>query len=110
MPATKAIVPPTCNPPQPEQALAQFPHLVRLQLQPDQEKQQHHAEFGEMQNLLGIGDQFERIWPDQDARQQISQHGAEAKTFEQGHRKHGGGEVNRGFHEETGRVHGRSNL
>src|ERR1700704_3581126 len=35
---------------------AQYPQAARLQLQPDEKKQQHHAELGELQRGLYIAD------------------------------------------------------
>ena len=64
---------------------AHDPQPRRLQLQADDEQQQHHAEFGEVQDGLDVVDQAEHRWPDHDARREIAKHRAELQPAEQRH-------------------------
>ena len=88
-----------------EQPLAEPPYFFRLKLQTNQEQQQHHPKLGEMQDLLGVGDQLQGIRSDQNARQQVAQHGAEPQALEQRHREHGGGEIDCSLNQKVGRTH-----
>jgi len=72
------------------------PKTRGLQLEPDDEQEQHHAELGEMQHLLRILDEGQAKGPDRRARHQIADHRAEAEPLEDRHRDHGGAEKDRG--------------
>ena len=62
---------------QPEHGLAQRPQPRRLELQPDQEQQQHHAELGEAQRCLRVADDAEPPRADERAGGEVAQHRAE---------------------------------
>src|SRR3546814_8217989 len=50
-------------------------------LQADDEQQHHHAEFGEMQNRLDIGDQLQAPGPDNDAGNQVAEYRAKPQPL-----------------------------
>lgn len=62
------------------------PQPARLQLQAHQEQHQHDAEFGEVQHVLRVADQADAEGPDDDARGQVADDGAQADGPGQGHR------------------------
>ena len=70
---------------QAEHRTAQRPQARRLQLQADDEQQQHHAQFGKVQGGFDLADEAEHARTDQDAGNQIAQHRAQAQAFEQRH-------------------------
>jgi hypothetical protein len=82
-----------------EDALAQGPQARRLQLQADDEQQQHHAELGEMKDPVDIGEQLEAPGADDDAGREIAEHRTEAQAARDRHRDHGGDEVGEQFGE-----------
>ena len=71
---------------QAEHCLAHGPQTRRLQLQADDEKEQHDAELGEMENILHIGDDPQRRWADDDTRGEITQDRPESQSLRQRHR------------------------
>jgi hypothetical protein len=71
--------------PEPEYVLPQTPKPRGVKLEPDEEEQQHDAELGHAQLVLGIADEAEPLRPDQRARHQIAQHRAEAEAPESQH-------------------------
>ena len=64
---------------EPEDLLAQAHSLARLHLEPDDEQEQHHAEFGDVQDRLGIGDQPQAERTDRQPGGEIAQHRAETR-------------------------------
>jgi hypothetical protein len=70
--------PSTCTLPQPKMGRRR-PTGARLQLQPDQEQHQHHAELGKVQHVLHIGHQPQAPGPDGDARAQVADDGTQAQ-------------------------------
>ena len=80
---------------QAEDGPAQRPQPRRLELEPDQEQQQHDAELGDVQGRLDIADHGEPPRPDQHARGEIAQHRAQLEALEERHQQHGGEEENR---------------
>ena len=67
---------------------AQHPQAARLQLQPDEEKQQHHPELGELQRGLDLPDHPEAEGTDQHAGAEIAEHRAELQALEERHEQH----------------------
>ena len=61
----------------------QMPQVRRPHLQPDDEKEHHHAELGELQDRVRIGEQAQPERPDQQTRRQVTQHRAEAEPPKQ---------------------------
>jgi hypothetical protein len=68
--------------PEPENVAPHLPEPRWLEFQPDDEQQQHHAEFGKMQDLLSIGDDPQH-GADHDAGRKIAQNGPEPDFLEQ---------------------------
>jgi hypothetical protein len=75
-----------------EDVTPQGPELGRAHLEPDQEQEQHHAEFGDVQDRFGVVEQPEPERPDQQAGAQVTQHGAKAELAEDRHGNDGGGQ------------------
>jgi hypothetical protein len=59
-----------------------------LEFEPDDEQEQHHAEFRYPGGGLRVSDQTKAEWADRDARGEVAEHRAQAETPEQGHRNH----------------------
>ena len=70
---------------QPEHGAAQDPESRGLQLQADDEEQQHHAELGEVQRVLDFAHEPKTPRPDEHAGDEIAEDGAEAKPLEERH-------------------------
>lgn len=93
----------------PASIAAQLPQALGLQLQTDQKQHQDHAEFGEMEDVLHVGDQAQSPGADADAGGQVADDGAEAEFFGQWYGNDGGREVDKtvdkpgrcGFHAVT---------
>jgi hypothetical protein len=66
-----------------EQWFTHDPQSARLQLEPDDEQQQHHTEFAEMQDLLDIRDEPQSPGTDDDTGAQVAQHCPQSKPFGQ---------------------------
>ena len=77
---------------EPEDLPPQAPQPRRLHLQPDHEQEHHHAEFGDVQDGLRIGEPAQAERTDDEAGRQIAQHGAEPEPLEHRHRDDGGPE------------------
>ncbi len=76
--------------PMPENIPPQAPQPRRLHLQPDHEQEHHHAELGDVQNGLRVGEQPQPERADDEAGGEIAEHGTEAGALEQRNRDHGG--------------------
>ena len=85
---------------------AQRPQALRFEFEADHEQQQHHAEFGEVQDVLDLADQAQAPRADGDAGQQVAEHGAEAEALGDRHRDHRGGQVDQRV-EQQAMFHGR---
>src|SRR3990170_2335109 len=77
---------------EPEHIPAQLPQALRLELEADQEQEEHDAELGEVQHALAVLDEAERVRPDGDPRHQVAEDGAELEALEQRHRHARGGQ------------------
>jgi hypothetical protein len=80
-----------------EDGAAQLPQPLRLELQADEEEEQHHAELGKVQHRVRIGDEAEAPGSDRHAGGEIAEHRAEADALEDRHGDHAGGEVDQGL-------------
>jgi hypothetical protein len=74
----------------PENRAAQRPQARGLQLEANDEQQQHHAELGEVHHAFDVVDHRQAERTDHQARGQITEDGAQPQPTEQGHRQHGG--------------------
>ena len=86
----------TCARPSPKIVAPQRPQPRRLELQADDEQQEHDAEFGDLQDLLAAGDQPRRR-ADGDAGGEIAEHGAEPEALEQRRGDHRAAEQQQDF-------------
>jgi hypothetical protein len=57
---------------EPEDRAAKTPQSRGLHFQADDEEEHHHAEFGDMQDRFGIGEQPEPEWADDQSRGESS--------------------------------------
>ena len=56
--------------------------MARFQFKPDQKEHHDHAEFGKMHDVLPLlADKAETEGADEDAGQQVAQHGAHSQPF-----------------------------
>ncbi len=94
------------RPAQAEDRAAQAPQERGPHLQPDQEQQDHHAEFGELHHIGLLADQAEREGADHRAGDQVAQHRAHAEPLGQGHGDHAGGQIDQGLDQEVLASHG----
>ena len=85
---------------QPEHRLAQHPQARGLQLQADDEQQQHHAQLGEVQDVVDLGDQPQRPRADDHAGGQIAEDRAQLEPAKHRDGDDGGGQENGGFGEK----------
>ena len=60
------------------------------QLKADDEQHHHHADLACGQNRLRVRHHAQRVRPQQDARDQVAEHGAQPETLEHRHRDHRG--------------------
>ena len=88
-----------------ENRAAQRLDALEVELEADEEEQQHHAELRELQNPLRIGDQFESPGPDRHARHEITEHRAQSEAPEDRHGEHSGGEEDEGLLQKAVRFH-----
>ena len=77
---------------EPEHRLAHRAQARRLQFQPDDEQQQHHAELGNVHDALGVLDDAQAPGSDGDACREVAEDGAETQSPEQRDRQHRGAE------------------
>ena len=89
------------QPAQPEKLVPHRPERAGVELETDQEKHHHHAEFGEMLEIVSLVADKPQDRPDDQARQQIPQHRAEAEPRRQRNGRHRGGEVDHGLKQEA---------
>ncbi len=78
-----------------EDGPAQDPQPAGLELEADDEEQEHDAELGEVQDVVDVGDEPQAPGSDQHAGGEVAEHGAEAELACQHDRDYGGGEVDR---------------
>ena len=71
-----------------EDLVPQRPQRGRLQFQPDDEEQHHHAELGDAEHRAGILEQAEAEGPDGDAGDQVAEDRTEAEALEDGDGNH----------------------
>ena len=88
-----------------ENRAAQRPDPLRVELEPDQEKQQHDAELGDLQHRLRIRYQPQAPGPDRHAGDEVAEHRAQADALEDRHRDDSGGEVDERLLEKAVRFH-----
>jgi hypothetical protein len=67
---------------------AHRPEAPGIEFQSDQKQQQHHAEFGKMQDVFDAADQAQPPGADGDTRHQVAQHRTQAESFGDRHRNH----------------------
>jgi len=66
------------------------PKAARLQLEADEEEQQHYTELGELQGGLHFTNHAEAPGADQHAGTKVAEHGPELQATEQRHEQHRG--------------------
>ncbi len=76
--------------PEPEDLLAQRPQLGGPHLEPDQEQEQHDAQFGDVQDGLRVVEERETEGADQQAGTEVAEDGAQAELAKQRDRDDGG--------------------
>ena len=106
MALTATMVAATCSAAQAKDRAAQRPHALRVELQADEEEQQHHAELGELQHRLRIRDQAQAPGADDHAGDQIAEHRAQAQATKQRHGDHAGREIHQRLLEKAVVFHG----
>ena len=73
-----------------EYRAAQRPQPRGIEFEPDQEQEEHHADFRELQRRLGGAYDAESPRTDQHAGGEITQDGAEFQALKQRHKQHRG--------------------
>ena len=68
---------------EPEDLPSQAPQPRRLHLESDDEQEHHHAEFGDMQDRLRVGEQPQPERADHEPGRQVAQHRPETRPLEQ---------------------------
>ena len=91
---------------QAEDRAPDLPHARGVELEADQEQEQHHAELGEMQHGARLGDEAQSPGPDGDAGDEIAEHRARAEAREDRHRDDARAEVDERLLEKAVGVHG----
>ena len=86
--------------PEAEHGTAQYPQAARLQLEAHQEKQEHHAELGELQRGFDLPDHAQAPGADQHPGAQIAEHCAELQALEERYEQHRGDEEDGSLFEE----------
>ena len=81
---------------QTENVLAHRAQFAQVELQPDNEHQEHHAELAQVAHALSVLGQGQRIGPDQDPHGQVAQHGGQLEGAADHHPQHCGQEVKQG--------------
>ena len=84
-----------------ENRATQHPQARRLQFQANDEKQQHDADFREMQDVVDGGNELESAGTDDDAGREIAEHRAELEAPEQRHGNDRRGQEDGGFAENV---------
>ncbi len=74
--------------PSPKICLRRLHSRARLHLEPDDEQEQDDAQFGDVEDRLGFGDQPQAERPDGEPRREVAQHRAEPRPLEHRHREH----------------------
>jgi hypothetical protein len=82
------------------------PHALRVELQAEQEQQQHDAEFGELQHRVRIRDQPQAPRPDRHTRDEVAEHRAQSEPLEQWNGDHACRQVDESLLEKTVGFHG----
>ena len=93
---------------QSEHRMAQRPKSRGLELEADEEQQQHDAELGKAQRCLCVWHHAEAPRTDERPCREIAQHGSQLQPAEQRHDEHRGGEEDGGLFEERHGVPPRS--
>lgn len=75
----------------------QLPQQRRPELKPDQKQHQHYPELGEVHHIFLFTHQPQQEGTYDDARQQVTEHGAQPPALGQWHRDHRGREVDEGI-------------
>jgi len=89
---------------QPEHQRAHAAQLGQVELQPDDEHQEDHAELGQVLDAGRVLGQRQSVGPDHDAHRQVAQHGRQLGEAAQHHADHGGEEVKQREFERGGHV------
>jgi D-arabinose 5-phosphate isomerase GutQ len=89
--------------PEPEHMLAHRAQLGQVELEPDHEHQEHHAELAQVPHALVVLRQRERVRADQHARRQVAQHRRQLERTADHHADHCGQQVHQ---REIERGHG----
>ncbi len=65
---------------------AHLPQKGRPEFEPDHKEHHHHAELGEVHDIVALSSEAHGIGPDDRAGQQVTDHGAQPQTLGQRHR------------------------
>ena len=74
----------------------------QLELEPDDEEEEHDAELGDAAHRLGLADERQAGRADDDAGGEVAEHGAQAEAPEQRHGDHGRGAEHQDRRQEAG--------
>ena len=81
---------------QPENVLAQRPQFRRAHFEADQKEEHDHAEFGDVQDRLGIVDDAQSIGADREAGREVAKHRAQPEPQEDRRGDHARGQQRHG--------------
>ena len=100
--AASSAVPSDLRAAEPEDRDAHAPQHRGPQLEADEEQHHHDAELGEVQDVLAaLGDEAQAERPDDDAGEQVAEHGAQAEPPRDRHGGDGGGEIDEGLQQDV---------
>src|SRR5207249_991322 len=74
---------------EPQYVVAQAPEAARLQLETDQEKQQHDTDVRDLQDIIGIGDEAQAERANQSAGAEVAEHRTQTQAAEQSDEQQG---------------------
>ena len=78
---------------EPEDVAAQLDEPARIELEADEEQEQHHAELGDVEDGLGVAREREPVRTRRSPRDEVAEDGAQAEARRERHDHHGRREV-----------------
>jgi hypothetical protein len=91
--------------PEAEDRAAQRPDARGVELEADEEEQEHDADRAEAEHRLRIGDQAQAPGADRDAGDEVAEHGTQSEPLENRHRDDPRGEIDECLLEEAVGIH-----
>jgi hypothetical protein len=88
-----AMVSTTCISPARTRGLAHGAQLGQVELEPDDEHQEHHAELAEVAHAVGVLPKRQRVRPDEDADDEVAEHRRQLERPAGHHADHRGQQV-----------------